>query len=135
MHIFCYGTLMYDVVWSRIVRARYRSSRARLVGFRRHKVRGEAYPCLVPGKGSVEGRLYFDVHSSDLQRLDRFEGPQYDRVERFCDVERGLYLPAGVYLWREEFRCHVDGAPWLTADFERQGLKRFLNTYGGFSRV
>ena len=135
MHVFTYGTLMYDIVWTRVVRARYRSDSARLVGFRRCKVRCEAYPCLVPGKGTVEGRLYFDVHRDDLERLDRFEGAQYDRLERFCHTEGGLYIPAAVYLWKEEFRYHVDPAPWLVADFKRNGLERFIRHYGGFARA
>jgi gamma-glutamylcyclotransferase (GGCT)/AIG2-like uncharacterized protein YtfP len=135
MHIFTYGSLMYEQVWSRVVRACYRSASARLTGYRRCKVRGETYPCLVPGKGTVEGRLYFDVNTNDLQRLDRFEGPGYDRVERFCYVEGGLYIPAGVYVWKEEYRYLVDPAPWLVRHFERDGLKRFLAAYGGFARV
>ena len=135
MHVFCYGTLMYETVWSRVVKGPYRSAPARLPGFRRCKVRGETYPCLVPGKAIVEGRLYFDVHSADLERLDRFEGIQYDRVERFCHVRADLYVPAAVYLWKEQYRRQVNPAPWLVGDFERQGLRRFLRSYRGFARV
>jgi hypothetical protein len=83
----------------------------------------------------VEGRLYFDVHSADLLRLDRFEGPPYDRVERFCHVASGLSAPAAVYVWKEEFRSQVNPTPWLVGDFERDGLRRFLATFGGFRRV
>lgn len=135
MHVFTYGTLMFDVVWSQVVRAPYRSTPARLVGFRRCKVRGEAYPCLLPGNGTVDGRLYFDIHSADLERLDRFEGPQYERIQPFCHTKGGLSIPAAVYLWKKEFRHHVDPAPWLLTDFKRQGLRRFLAAYRGFDRV
>ncbi len=134
MHIFTYGSLMYPEVWSRVVRANYQSAPARIHGFQRRKVRGETYPCLIPGRGTVEGRLYFDINRQDLERLDRFEGSQYDRVPRFCDLTRG-YVPAAVYVWKREFRSQVISAPWHPRDFERDGLRRFLATYGGFGRV
>ena len=41
-NVFTYGSLMYEAVWTRVVRGQYASVRARLAGFRRLAIRDES---------------------------------------------------------------------------------------------
>ena len=78
--MFCYGSLMFDAVWSRVVAGRYRTAAARVRGYRRFAVSGESYPAVVPwADAEVIGRVYFDVDAADVARLDAFEGTEYRR--------------------------------------------------------
>ena len=49
VNVFTYGSLMYEAVWSRVVRGQYPWVAARLPGFRRLAIRDAAYPAVVPG--------------------------------------------------------------------------------------
>lgn len=80
-HIFTYGCLMFDPVWTRVVGGRYKKRTARLDGFCRRRMHGQIYPAVVPcsAEAHVEGVLYLDVDEADIGRLDRFEGKYYKR--------------------------------------------------------
>lgn len=128
--MFTYGSLMFDPVWTRVVRGRYDSVPARLPGYRREGVSGERYPGVIADpSGAVSGRLYLSVHADDLARLDDFEGPDYDRVEVTVSPARdgASGWSAECYRWREPSR--LTGAPWDPVDFERRQLIAFLDEY------
>ncbi|MBN9426983.1 MAG: gamma-glutamylcyclotransferase [Burkholderiales bacterium] len=133
MHVFTYGSLMFDPVWAHVVRGRYASRAGEISGFRRYAVRDVTYPGVVERAGAqVAGRLYLDVDDEDLQRLDRFEGAQYRRI--VVDVAtRGSdgqpeRLPAGLYLFLPTERL-LDG-DWDPQRFEREDMGRFLVRHG-----
>jgi len=132
MNVFTYGSLMFPVVWERVLPGgRRRSGRAVLGGYRRRRIRGEVYPALVPGspEDAVEGVLYRGVTSDQLEALDRFEdeGTGYQRIEVTVRDLAGIPYPAWVYRYLGDAR--VEAADWDPVEFERDGLARFLATY------
>lgn len=127
MNVFTYGSLMFDQVWSRVVRGSYRRAAAVLPGHERRAVRGETYPGVIAAPGaSVSGVVYFSVDDSDLARLDDFEGQPYERRSVVLDLD-GEALPAEVYLIRDPGR--LEPGPWDVARFERAGIFEFLSGY------
>ena len=90
-HLFFYGTLRaaeirkkvlgYDVPEPRLLPAR-------LQGFEVRRVSGTFYPMIVASTSDdiVEGLVMTDIDSGDLDRLDSFEGEDYQRIHVLADV-------------------------------------------------
>ena len=133
MHVFTYGSLMFPAVWQRVVSGDYQSSQAWLNGFERRAVRGTTYPCLIRSESSppIQGILYYDVNKVDLDRLDQFEGEQYQRLLVSCDLPGGKRIDAFAYVWPEENVSQV-GDQWDLNWFQEHGLALFLQRYSGF---
>jgi gamma-glutamylcyclotransferase (GGCT)/AIG2-like uncharacterized protein YtfP len=112
MNIFTYGSLMFERVWTVVVAGTYRKTNARLLGYQRRKIRGEAYPALVPGAADdqVDGVVYLDVGQRDAVRLDRFEGAFYSKKKRAaCFRAAAEFRPGSTFskknmptLWKPE---------------------------------
>lgn len=132
-HLFCYGSLMFRPVWSRVVRGRYDYIDARLYGFQRRGVQGETYPCLIPGRVAdcVEGILYFHIDSADVVRLDEFEGNLYDRQTVTCIDELQCFHTAEVYVLNCRDLARATGATWDEQWFVSKGLAQFLGALWG----
>jgi gamma-glutamylcyclotransferase (GGCT)/AIG2-like uncharacterized protein YtfP len=137
-NLFTYGSLMYSPVWEKIVRdsgaETYANQLGRIDGYSRHAVMGETYPGVIPAPGgSVRGRVYFNLSSADLARLDNFEGPDYERIEVSVVLDAGKtgqaesVVQAGLYLYRHQDR--LTPQDWSTDWFEREGMAKFLATY------
>lgn len=126
MHVFTYGILMFDPVWQGLVRGRYASREAVLRGYRRLRVKGADYPGLWPGapEDAVQGRLYLDVAAADLEVLDEFEGPEYDRCLLDCDSS-GRSLQAAVYVFRPHLGARLEETEWQPEAFREAALARF----------
>ena len=129
-HVFAYGSLMFPQVWRRVVCGRPAARPARLHGFERLTVRGETYPAIVErAKAWVDGVVYLDVQAGDLQRLDAFEGADYERRAlrvRLLDGA-GDGLAAQAYVWTDPSR--LEDCSWDPDWFGRDGLPVFLATY------
>ena len=127
-NVFTYGSLMFPVVWDRVVQDRYRSGKATIHGFRRLRIRGEHYPALIvnPNADVLAGRVYFDVSASDIARLDHFETSDYARVSIAVTVA-GKALAADAYLALKPEA--LEPLEWSAEIFERDGLESFLATY------
>lgn len=143
MNVFTYGSLMFERVWTRVVHGRHARLPARLADHRRHAVRDRSYPGLVPAPGShVDGVVWLEVGPRDLERLDMFEGPEYERavvlvapLASDAATDFGLANPGGervpvpaqVYLWKDP-RWLLD-AEWDPAHFERERIDEFLAAF------
>ncbi len=127
-NVFTYGSLMFPVVWNRVVQGRYRSSEGTIHGFQRLQIRGEKYPALIvnPNAASLIGRVYFDVSARDIARLDHFETSDYARVSIAVAAE-GVALAAEAYLTLKPET--LEPLEWRAEEFERVGLESFLATY------
>ncbi|MFM8637365.1 MAG: gamma-glutamylcyclotransferase family protein, partial [Betaproteobacteria bacterium] len=82
---FTYGSLMWPDIMARVCGREVlalQHTQAWLLGHVRHPVRGQDYPGLVPQSGAqaLQGVLYTGLTPQDLQRLDTFEGQEYERV-------------------------------------------------------
>ena len=131
MNVFTYGSLMFDPVWSAVVRGRYRSLPAAVANHARHAVRGETYPGVVERAGAeVRGRLWLGVSADDLARLDAFEGGDYRRVTvSVAAGEPARAMEAQMYLYLRPERLEAE--PWDEGWFEREGIARFLAEHCG----
>ncbi len=134
MNLFTYGSLMFDEVWSQLVRGVYRKRSARLRGFTRRRVRGDVYPVIIRSHEAdwVEGVVYFDVGPDDLKRLDLFEAEPYDRQTHVVVVEGGEEQYVDAYVLKDCYRHMLHDCEWDPNWFQREALPLFLHRYKGF---
>ncbi len=134
MHLFVYGSLMFEEVWSRLVRGSYVRRTARLHGFTRRKVREDVYPVIFKSCDSdwVDGMAYLDVGEEDIQRLDFFEGDFYDRQNHPVVLEGAEKAVAAVYVLKDDYCYMTDEVGWDPEWFAQEGLALFLGRYKGF---
>ena len=127
-NVFTYGSLMFPVVWDRVVQGHYRSSEATIHGFQRLRIRCELYPALIinPNACLLTGRIYHAVSASDIARLDHFETSHYARVPIAVTVGDNA-LAADAYLTLKPQT--LEQVEWRPEDFERDDLESFLATY------
>lgn len=131
-HIFVYGSLMFDQVWSRVVQGSYSSVRATLTDHRRYVVQDETYPAVMPLPGSmVYGLLYMNVDQQDILRLDAFEGSQYLRDQAYVTDDQGKVWRAGFYRWLLPGK--LINRDWDPEYFKAEDLLKFMNKYLGQS--
>jgi gamma-glutamylcyclotransferase (GGCT)/AIG2-like uncharacterized protein YtfP len=128
-NLFVYGTLMEPRVVEYVLGRRFqRSSPAVLPGYRRFRVKDQAYPGITPSTGDrVEGLLVFEV-ADQLTALDRYEGPSYSRqtVEVIANNDR---YPCHTYVLRAAYPALFTDTPWDFSYFLANNLEDFLDTY------
>lgn len=127
-HIFTYGSLMFQEVWESLVLGKYSHAPALLEGYARRCVKNEEYPVIFQANESVKGIVYYDVEPYDIARLDTFEGEYYERKT----ILLNNCIDAEVYVLKCEFFDIIDDKPWSEETFEKEGIKRFCETYKGF---
>lgn len=132
--LFAYGSLMYPEVWGLLTGGGHRREPARIHGFNRRRRRGEVYPVVYAGSESVEGILYWGLSAWELERLDRFEGSEYQRRRVAATTAGGRRVETWVYVFTGDPR-EVTEDPWDPGWFEREGLEAFLSAYRGFQSV
>ena len=135
IHVFTYGSLMFDRVWSKVVGDVWGKTDARLYGYKRRKIRGAVYPALVPGiaEDYVDGIVYLNVGKSDIEILDNFEGEHYQKETVECKLTDGSKIIATVYVFKEEHRNLIEDEEWDPIWFSEVGICLFLTEYDVFS--
>ncbi len=130
-HVFVYGSLMYLPVWSQVVRGVYACENAVAKGFQRYAVPNETYPGMVREQAEqVQGLLWLNVQPQDLERLDAFEGTEYERATIDVQLNKdSSFIQAGAYLWRDP--STLSKQLWSVATFERDGMHAFLDRHVG----
>ena len=136
-HLFTYGTLMFEEIWSRIVWGTYRSRTATIRGFIRKAVKEAEYPVIYRGPlgALVQGIVYLDVTPADIRRLDAFEGSYYARQQHPVTLTGGEVIDAGVYVLLDRYQHIASQRDWDPDQFRKNGLERFRNSYEGFSNA
>jgi gamma-glutamylcyclotransferase (GGCT)/AIG2-like uncharacterized protein YtfP len=125
VNVFTYGSLMFDPVWNKVCLGRYKTQVAVLPDFQRYSVSNQTYPALVAEPGaSVQGLVYLEVSEIDQQRLNQFEGAEY---------ELGAATVGGIDIVFYRFIAldFLDRRLWSPAEFERNGLPSFLTRHVG----
>ncbi|GHT91687.1 hypothetical protein FACS1894116_00650 [Betaproteobacteria bacterium] len=136
INCFTYGSLMYEPIMSAICASKCAGVPATLPGYRRHPIRDEDYPAMVPdAAASVSGILYRDLPAAALTRLDAFEGEQYVRRPVTVLSADGTQLDAESYIFRPQYAELLLPGEWDYARFLASGRHRFEQQYGGFRRV
>jgi len=130
-NIFTYGSLMFNPVWSRVVAGSYDRLEAVLQGYNRLSVRDEVYPVVVPSafNSQVRGFVYRNVSTSDLERLDQFEGEYYIRKTEQVIILDMTILPAEVYVLKEEYYTIISHQEWDPVHFSTTGIHYFMHSY------
>lgn len=133
-HVFTYGSLMFEMVWNRVIEGEYEKSAATLANYIRRTVINEEYPAVFRQMDSagVRGILYFNVTDNDVLRLDKFEGQFYTRKREQVTVEKSTQLSAEVYVIQDRYRHIVSENEWDPVHFKTTGIKRFIQNYTGF---
>lgn len=134
MRFFFYGTLCDPDILRMVLGyapAPRQIRAARLEGYRRKTVRGQAYPVLHAAAGGMVDGLLFDAASAqDGKRLDQYEGPEYLTLDLpVRPLDGGAQAQARVYLPRPG--CLPAGRlDWRLETWQRQHkaafIKRFL---------
>lgn len=135
MHnIFTYGSLMFDPVWSRVVKGHYTSLPATLHGYQRLAVKNEEYPVAIPATqhSSITGVLYLGVSLTDIERLDDFEGEYYLRLPTPVITDTGHTRLAETYILKPSCRHIAETFAWNVEHFRTSGIERFIARYQGF---
>lgn len=134
MHVFTYGSLMFQRVWPKVVGGMYEKADARLHGFKRRKIRGKNYPAVLRGTNLdyVDGKIYFDVNNNDMDLLDKFEGEYYQRERTECELPDGSIITAGAYVLKEKYWKLIEDEEWDLNWFSETGIHSFPKDYQGF---
>lgn len=134
--VFVYGTLLLPALQRRVTGREFALTPAIVHGYARRKVRGEAYPSLVPSTDEcVLGALLADVDDASLARLDAYEGAPYERVRARVEPNDagGEHREAWLWLLRAAERHRVTDEPWDLAAFVARDLARFEAEYEGLA--
>lgn len=128
--LFFYGTLMHDAILSRVLGRKVdnRTEEAVLLENARHRVVGVDYPAVVPESGhQVMGTLCSGLSQKDLQRLDMFEGDEYER--RFVKVKTTHGISeAQTYIYIAD-ASKLDRREWSFAEFTKEKLTRWTGEH------
>ena len=127
--LFVYGTLLFPEIMRRVVGRVLPSRPATLEGYARRGLKGERYPGVFPSLGEeVEGRLCLGVDGATLQRLDVYEGEQFERRWVHVQTERGR---RGAYVYALTANARgIATEPWSVEAFERDAFGRYLDEDG-----
>ena len=99
MNLFVYGTLMDADIMGRVTGSAYQSQEATLQEYSRRTVRGEVYPAIIKQSGCcVDGVVYFNISLLDIDRLDKFEGSLYERIEVEVIFNNGERVSSHTYV-------------------------------------
>ncbi|EPS37750.1 hypothetical protein H072_8613 [Dactylellina haptotyla CBS 200.50] len=153
---FFYGTLMAFPILSRVIygtqhpdpwqRDRLRIRPAVLHDHCRHRVKNVDYPGAVPKAGcSIRGTVVEGLSKMDIERLDHFEGTEYDRLqvqvniladEKVLDTNRtgqetGETIGAGIYMWTEGAQ-YLEDSEWDFDHFTKQKLRNWVGDAKNF---
>lgn len=136
MNLFVYGTLMDDEIFQIVAGERPSSDQAVLHGYIRKQVIGEVYPAIAEQSGDeVTGILYYNLTETALNRLDRFEGDQYDRRGVKVSLRTGQFVAAQVYVFSEKSKQRLAPDDWEYRTFLNSGKELFLTGYSGFREL
>jgi len=148
---FTYGSLMWPDIMARVCgceASELMHCRAWLSGHSRHPVLGQDYPGLVVRRGAapLQGVLYRGLSPHHLQRLDAFEGQEYERVavevaleapgasRAFATVADGGATGAVEQAW--VYRYRADLAHRLgPGDWSEQGFETHAEPMAGWPRA
>jgi gamma-glutamylcyclotransferase (GGCT)/AIG2-like uncharacterized protein YtfP len=138
MHVFTYGTLMFDEVWQAVVGRSFPMVRGTARGFAIFRVQGAVFPGIVAAaeEEAVRGVVYLDVDDDSLARLDLFEDDFYRREALRIACDDGQQRLAHAYVVPAESRAVLTTESWDADEFVASGgLKHFICRFQGFARV
>jgi len=132
-NLFVYGTLMCEEIMEEVSGCCLPCIEGALSGFSRRAVKREQYPAIFPDdQGVVAGIIYMNVPPPAFERLDRFEGEQYERRSVQVEFDYGSLIPAETYVIRPEFMDRLETFDWDYETFLLCGKCIFQKHYRGY---
>lgn len=131
-HCFTYGSLMFAEIMHAVAGMQPVALAARLHGWERRAIRSANYPAAFPGGASpphksIEGVLWLDLSARAWQRLDAFEGADYERVR--VTVHCGTD-PHQAWVYAFLHRNRVLDHDWDVSAFRSTHLADFFREHG-----
>jgi gamma-glutamylcyclotransferase (GGCT)/AIG2-like uncharacterized protein YtfP len=127
MKIFVYGTLLFKPVMEMVVKQNFKSRPACLYNYTRNCIKGRIYPGIVEQRHSkVDGLIYYGVTQTAIQRLDYFEGIEYQRKTLQVKVISGELIFADTYVVSSEHINDVEEKHWDADDFQRKYMSEYI---------
>jgi gamma-glutamylcyclotransferase (GGCT)/AIG2-like uncharacterized protein YtfP len=138
MHVFTYGTLMFQEVWRSVAGRDFPAIAGTARGYAIYRVQDAVFPGIVETTANdyVEGVVYLDVDEDAVDRLDRFEDEFYVRQSLAVECEDGASRTADAYVVPEKNRSVLTAEPWRRDAFVASGgLDHFIRRFAGFARI
>ena len=135
--LFAYGTLMSEAIMRQISGQLIKGEAATLNNFRRLAILGEEYPAVIAAAGyQVDGLLYDGLSEEAWERLDAFEGDEYQRQQVQLTTANGVIRHADVYIFKQEYHHRLSDQEWDFTRFINQGgRERFEARYPGYGKL
>lgn len=131
--LLAYGSLMCDEVMSEVSGACFLSEPALLKGYQRLAIKEQAYPAvIVANDHQVDGVLYKGLTAEAWQRLDCFEGEQYQRQAVEVKLVDGAMQQAQCYIMKPQYHHQLESHGWDYEYFLAHGKKAFQQAYKGY---
>lgn len=132
MHLFAYGTLQFDEVWSRVTGVQLDALAGHVDDFAVYRMAGRVYPGMIPQSGTrAIGTVYFDLSAETIDRLDHFEGDEYHRQPVAAHCADGVTRICQAYLVPTDNKELLTDEPWTCQTFVENGeLTQFLGSWG-----
>ena len=136
VNLFTYGSLMCSDIMLHVSGQAPENNRAYLDGYFCSQLQTEPYPAIVPQVGDqVEGKIYFDLDTTAINKLDTFEGEYYTRETVRVLSENKEPVTAMTYVIKPQYYHLLTKTPWSFKDFLHSGKQIFLAQYVGFSKI
>jgi gamma-glutamylcyclotransferase (GGCT)/AIG2-like uncharacterized protein YtfP len=125
-HLYAYGTLQVPEVLELVIGRRVASRPGELEGYARYRLHNRVYPAIMerPG-GRVTGLVYLGLDAREMECLDAYEGPLYERRTLTLRAD-GEQIEAITYVLGNEHRELMSKHPWDLEAFSRDHLADYL---------
>ncbi|OLL26339.1 AIG2-like protein [Neolecta irregularis DAH-3] len=137
--VFVYGTLMHPVILERVIASKQKVLEpAVLKDYFRFCVSQTDYPAVIAETGQqVEGILIKNLNNKELERLDLFEGDEYQRISVNILMKSKEIVKGHVYVWIAvslNYMKHISQKgkdrllrePWHLEEFSQQKLHAWI---------
>lgn len=105
----------------------FQNEEARLPGFERFLLKDQIYPGIIQtGHDHTDGRVYFDLDESTLDRCDYFEDDYYLRQTVEVTLADLTRVEAFVYVIKDTDQSLLSDRPWDEAGFVAEHLDEYL---------
>jgi len=126
-HLFTYGTLELPEVFAAITGRQITGFAAKLAGYARYRLQGEAYPGIIAAPGeSLQGTVYRDLDAATHKKIDHYEDTCYEKRQVTVRLDDGRELTALAYVIPEDKSRLLSSQHWDRQQFIEQHLENFL---------
>ncbi|MDP4678782.1 MAG: gamma-glutamylcyclotransferase [Cyclobacteriaceae bacterium] len=124
-YIFFYGTLMCPEVYSAVAGQSLVSEPAVLKGYQIYSLKDRVYPGIKTDLNAEVTGVISKVDSNTLDKLDWFEGSEYERKYVKLRVDVKNQFEAWVYVLKETNHYLIDNEGWSYESFLKNNIKYY----------